>query len=74
MRNILLCYFYTSLRQQEMKKSLLQCTKSKNMPQAIQLDKKFLSLADKEIVNHDFLCARTKCHKTVEWKNYVVNL
>ena len=54
MRNILLCYFYISLRQQEMKKSLLQCTKSKNMPQAIQLDKKFLSLADKEIVNHDF--------------------
>ena len=27
-----------------------------NMPEAIQLDKKFLSLADKEIVNHDFLC------------------
>ena len=24
------------------------------MPEAIQLDKKFLSLADKEIVNHDF--------------------
>ena len=39
------------------------------MPQAIQMDKKFLSLADKEIVNHDFFVRvgrRMKCHKTYE--------